>query len=251
MIRQKIIRQRIIRHKMRSDVQLRSVIFTKDVRNWKGALKGVPAFIVGNSPSLDDCNLDLLTDFFTIGINRAYLRIDPTILMWQDKEVFKENPKAIRSLKAIKFCEHRFDRKSEFYNFRAAPGHYRLPFSPVLLFGKNGSTGALAFELAFALGCSPIVLLGMDCRYRNEKTDFFGVNKYHTGNSLNICSRGLAWIASCQTAADIISCNPAKRIKQISTLESVISSVQSSKPRGRLEFQKILIPTSIKNDSQS
>jgi hypothetical protein len=246
MIRQKIVKHRIIRQKIRTDARVQTVTRAKDIRNWKGSLEGIPAFIIGNSPALDDCDLTLLEDFFTIGINRAYLRLDPTILMWQDKEIFRENPKEIRGLKAIKFCEQRHDRKSEFYNFRAVPGHYRLPFSPILLFGKNGSTGALAFEFAFSLGCKPIVLLGMDCRYRDGKTDFFGVNKYHTGNSLNICSRGLAWIASCQSIVDIISCNSAKRIEQISPLEAVISSLTPEGPRGREAFKKILIPTSFK-----
>lgn len=233
----------MIRRQIRftKQINIHKIQSSQNVRSWRNALSGVPAFLIGNSPSLDDIDIGLLNDYFTIGINRVYLRIDPTILIWQDKEIFNENKEAIKSLQAIKFCPSNLDKKGEFHNFRLMQNFYRLPHSPFVLFGKNGSTGVLAFELAFVLGCNPIILLGMDCKYRNGKTDFYGVNKFHNSSSLNNCSRGLSWIASCQEITTIITCNPIKRITNCQSLESVFSSIESGSSKGRVFFQKKLL----------
>jgi hypothetical protein len=58
------------------------------VKSWHNSLMNVPAFIVGNGPSLNDIDVSILEDtYFTIGINRAFYLLDPTILIWQDPEI--------------------------------------------------------------------------------------------------------------------------------------------------------------------
>src|SRR4051794_4372631 len=60
--------------------------------SWKGKLRDVPVFLIGNGPSLSDHDLSPLADYFTIGINRAfkpYIPFDPTILLWQDETLLK------------------------------------------------------------------------------------------------------------------------------------------------------------------
>jgi hypothetical protein len=197
---------------------------------------------------LNDLDLKLLEDYFTIGINRAYLCIDPTILIWQDKEIFNENKEVIRKLKAIKFCSENLDPNYEFYNFRLKEKPYRIPNNPFVLFGKCGATGVLAVELAFTFGCNPIVLLGMDCKYKENKTDFYGINKYHNSGSRWICSQGLFWIASCQDKTTIITCNPIKHITNYQPLESVLASLKPGIPKGRKHFMKILLQNSCPSD---
>ena len=47
-----------------------------DVRKWKDRLLGVPAFILGNGPSLNDEDIAPLSNYFTIGINRSFYKLD-------------------------------------------------------------------------------------------------------------------------------------------------------------------------------
>ena len=43
------------------------------IRSWVDRLPDCPAFIIGNSPSLEDHDVSILEDYFTIGINRCRL----------------------------------------------------------------------------------------------------------------------------------------------------------------------------------
>ena len=44
--------------------------FSKDFKN---KLHGYPVIILGNGPSINDYDLSILNDYFTIGINRIFL----------------------------------------------------------------------------------------------------------------------------------------------------------------------------------
>ena len=43
------------------------------IKSWVDRLPDVPAFIIGNAPSLNECDMSLLADYFTIGVNRGVL----------------------------------------------------------------------------------------------------------------------------------------------------------------------------------
>ncbi|MCH7764764.1 MAG: hypothetical protein IIB95_13695 [Candidatus Marinimicrobia bacterium] len=66
--------------------------------NWTGKMKDIPVFLLGNAPSLNDVNLLLLNDYFTIGMNRIFFKYDPTILIWQDLALWIQEKKKIVSL---------------------------------------------------------------------------------------------------------------------------------------------------------
>ena len=51
------------------------------IKQWVDRLPDVPAYIIGNGPSINDHNLLLLEDYLTIGVNRAFYLIEPTILV--------------------------------------------------------------------------------------------------------------------------------------------------------------------------
>ena len=76
----------------------------KQIDHWVDSMKGQPVFIIGNGPSLIDKDIKFLEDYFTIGINRAFFKLDPTILMWQDLALWTKEKQSVSSLKAIKFC---------------------------------------------------------------------------------------------------------------------------------------------------
>ncbi len=132
-----------------------------DISKWKGILKGIPAFILGNGPSIENENLDLLNDFFTIGCSRICLRCEPTILMWQDVEVWKDVNADIMKSNSIKVSREGQYPGNVAVRFVIKENGIGISKIPWLLNGYMNN-GILAVQLAFALGCSPIVLLGMD-----------------------------------------------------------------------------------------
>jgi hypothetical protein len=213
----------------------RKVTFTShprgraDVRNWKGTLKGVPCFILGNGPSMNDHPVaELLPKFFTIGINRAFKILDPTILLWQDMNLWTTEKEELDKLKAIKYARSGSDPRGTAYSFKVMKAPYRKPSNPMILFGA-GSSGPLAFQLAYSLGCRPIILLGCDCAYRGEQTDFYGKNTDHSGHTLEQCSRGLRWIKSQDQDVPIINCSDNNIFDKKTPLAEIVDLIESKK----------------------
>jgi len=168
-------------------------------------MKGVPCFLIGNAPSLNDEEIDRLNPYFTIGINRAFMKIDPTILMWQDIELWYTERKKVVRLSAIKVCRNVADPQNRFFHFKLTPGEYSVPEHPGVLHGF-GSTGPLAVQLAYTLGCNPIILIGMDCKCRGRVTDFYGKNRHHKPHTIENCHKGLKWVRSEIAGPKILSC---------------------------------------------
>lgn len=165
----------------------------KKLSKWKNCLKGHPVFILGNSPCISSKNLRILDPYFTIGINRIFYIYDSTILLWQDKEIWIQNKKRIMKQKSVKICRDEADFRQKFINFKLFPGKFKFGKNPSRLYGR-GNTGALAIQLAVLLGCSSIVLLGMDCKYgKKGKTDFYGKNSDHKSYTLKMCRNAMIW----------------------------------------------------------
>ncbi len=166
----------------------------KNVSEWKNIIKGQPAFVLGNAPSISSRNLQLLNEYFTIGVNRIFYIYDPTILIWQDQEVWIKDKKKIMRQRAIKLCRDRSDPKQKFINFELSMGKFKFSHNPGKLHGR-GNTGALAIQLAVAMGCSCVILLGMDCRYEGRgRTDFYGKNKDHKHYTIKMCKNAMNWV---------------------------------------------------------
>jgi len=73
-------------------------------------------------------------------------------------------------------------------------GPYKFDTSKTHVLYGRGSTGPLAVELAVAMGCRPIILLGMDCQVQAGKTDFYGENKHWLQHTIENCDRGLNFL---------------------------------------------------------
>ena len=91
-------------------------------------MKGIPCFIVGNGPSLDNVFIHKLDDYFTIGVNRVFKKdnFDPTILLWQDIDLWMTERHEIIKLEAIKLSRNASDPRGIAYNFRTVPGEFKL-----------------------------------------------------------------------------------------------------------------------------
>lgn len=179
--------------------------------HWSTApLKGHACYIVGNGPSAADHDLSILEGCFTIGINRPWtLGIDPSICIFQDRDLLDrdEDRRQLEALTAIKLHCHdredppewiRFRRKRN--GFRQQPNEARPdPFVDIKMPQSTHElesmyTHGLAFQLAYLLGCNPIIFIGVDCRYRGGRTNCYGVNRAHHDQTLKYCWKTSEWI---------------------------------------------------------
>jgi hypothetical protein len=154
----------------------------------RGRFRGVPAFIVGAGPSLDK-NIELLTAAAQKGIvfatnsgavSLGKRGIEPQVV------ACLESIDASSKLRDLPFI----NRAVRAFSLSAAPETLRTGTGPLLpvhelvaqldgpleeLTGQpgvpvSGSVSTMAFSLARALGCSPIVLVGQDLAYTSGRT---------------------------------------------------------------------------------
>jgi hypothetical protein len=209
------------------------------IKEWVGRLKDVPAFIMGNGPSINDEPVKILDDYFTIGINRSFLLLSPTILLWQDIGLWNTEHHKLHNLQSIKVCRDISDPRHIYYNFYLKGGPFRFEKRTHILCGR-GSTGPLAVQFAVALGCKPIIILGMDCKTKDGKSDFYGNNPHWTPHTLNNCSTGLKFIHD-ECPVKIINCSDNDVFKERYSLADVISNLGNTFAWGRQKYVSKLI----------
>jgi len=207
------------------------------IEKWKNILDGEPVFILGNSPSIGNEDLSVLEDYFTIGINRIYMLFEPTILFWQDKGLYLDGGRErVDQLGCVKVCREQCDQERRYTNFRVKSGQYAFGKNPSVLQG-HGCSAAIACQMAVAMGCGSIVLLGCDGEYINGKTDFYGKNTQHRSHTLRNFTRAYDFIKnSCPN--QVINCSQNKRWPQQS-LEQVIQDLNPS-PKAKGQWQSLL-----------
>lgn len=149
------------------------------------AWAGHPCFIVGGGPSLSNFNWNLLKGKLTIGINRVYEKMEPTIIYGQD-------PKFLRWILMGKYGEQ---TRTKFLDSRALKiwlnirgvhlpgkvyilkcwknyleGRKAFPFTMKNGIGHGYNSGYGALNLAACLGANPIYLLGYDMKANGTQT---------------------------------------------------------------------------------
>jgi len=212
------------------------------VRNWQDALPDVPAFIIGNAPSINDYNLSLLEDYFTIGLNRAFYLIDPTIILWQDVSLWSTDYHRLHNTQALKVARDIADPRRIYYNFHLKGGPYKFDRNKTHVLYGRGSTGPLGVELAVAMGCRPIILLGMDCKRGSDgKTDFYGDNPHWLPHTIDQCERGLTFLKQ-ECPVEIISCGNDDFWDHLS-LKEVMERIDPKFAMGRQVYAKQILRT--------
>lgn len=145
-----------------------------------GAWRDEPVFIVGGGPSLKEFDFNLLKDKKVIGINRAYEKIDPTIIFGMDTSFLKwvlegrygkESRQTFLNSSAIKvwLATHPVNLPGDIYIVRVARD-YRHGLKAFTWSFKNGighgnNSGYASINLACCLGANPIYLLGFDMKF--------------------------------------------------------------------------------------
>lgn len=188
------------------------------IKTWVNKLEGVPAFIVGNGPSLSECNPRLIKDYFSIGINRCYywtgtqvsdtskIGFDPTVLFWQDISFWNTEYHNIHNLQAIKLCRDIADPKRQFLNFYLKGGGYKFGRYMNIFFGR-GASMPLSVQCAVALGCRPLILLGCDCKRASDgRSSYWGENSFWLPHTLDACEKGLQFVQQ-ECPVPVISCS--------------------------------------------
>lgn len=198
--------------------------------SWMGKMKGIPCFILGNAPSLNKIdNISLLDDYFTVGINRIFYKYDPTILLWQDLALWSKEREKVLKTKSIKYCREGSETQGGFYTFLLQGRDPKLTNNITKLYGR-GSSGSITYQFVHALGCDPIILVGMDCRYsKDKKTDFYGNNPMHRSHTIPACIKGLEFIKNNHKHRTIINCSKNKVFLERKTIEEAISMLGDQK----------------------
>jgi len=150
-----------------------------------GAWKEKSCFIIGGGPSLEGFDWKKLIGKRTIGINRAFEKIEPTVIFSMDTRFLRWLEKGYYGREVNeKFLNARSYKVWNITYVASLPN-----FIYIVKVWKDYNTGALAFtdtlkdgighgdnsgyaalNLAFCLGANPIFLLGFDCKHENGKT---------------------------------------------------------------------------------
>jgi len=213
------------------------------IQHWVDRLVDVPCFVLGAGPSLDDIDTSLLKNYFTIGINRAFYALDPTIVFWQDISLWKDEHIKIHNLQAIKVARDISDPKNVYYDFYLKGNDYKFDRTKSHILYGRGASAPLAVELAVSMGARPIICLGMDCDIGEDgRTNFYGDNPHHTIHTFKNCKKGLAAIAKL-CPVDIINCSRSEILGELRDLEEVIQEVdpKGEFARGRQSYARQIL----------
>lgn len=152
-------------------------------------------FVIGNGPSLTSRDLKLLNGCASIGINRSFLAMETSCLIWQDSSLWDDVGHLIKKRPELKVCRDiaRGAKMAGFEWQQIFSEGWQASSNPLELKCEREacSTGSLAIEMAFALGFRQVVLLGIDCKQSNGKTDFYGKNRWHHSGTMDGCVSGL------------------------------------------------------------
>jgi len=211
------------------------------VRNWTDCLPDVPAFIIGNAPSVNEHNLDLIKDYFSVGLNRIFKKLDTTILLWQDVSLWTTDYHRIHNTQALKVARDIADPRRIYYNFHLKGGPYKFDRTKSHVLYGRGSSGPLAVQLAVSMGCNPIILLGMDCKRGPQgESDFYGDNPHWLPHTLDQCDRGLKFLKE-ECPVEIISCGNADEYWDSLTLKEVLNRIDPKYAMGRQQYVKQIL----------
>lgn len=153
----------------------------RQMANYINCHKGERVFIIGNGPSLNNCNLNLLKNEITFGVNSIYLNYEnmgfyPTYYVVEDVFVAEDRSNEINKLAGpskffgnyLKYCisdsedttwlnvRFRYDDYPDFPNFSRNAGR---------MLWTGGTVTYICLQLAYYMGFSEVYLVGFDHSY--------------------------------------------------------------------------------------
>ncbi len=200
------------------------------LRQFHDRHRGERCFIVGNGPSLNETDLGLLTDEYTIAVNGIFYKYDEigfksTYYVVEDRHVISDNLERINQIDySVKFFPARYAseiKKTADTYFLPADWQFYDPLCPNFekpRFSTDLSEAIypcqtvtfMNFQLAFYMGFSEVYLIGVDFSYTIPQSalvegatitsaeddvnhfhpDYFGKGKKWHDPKLHNCLRG-------------------------------------------------------------
>jgi hypothetical protein len=138
---------------------------------------GCRCIVIGNGPSLRKMNLALLKDEYTFGLNRIYLmfkelRFETTFLVSVNRFVLQQFSDDLAKLTMLKFLNWAYrsrynaDRSTSFVCFK--PRHITDGSICDGIYPLAATVTNVALEIAFFMGFSEVILIGVDHSYKDE-----------------------------------------------------------------------------------
>lgn len=139
--------------------------------------RGERCFLLGNGPSLNRTDLGRLRDEVTFGLNRIYLKFDEigyetSYLMCINRHVLRQFADDLRALGTTRFlasaCGDRFTPGEQLLLLPTvhAVGFARRPVRRGV--HEGGTVTFAALQLAYFMGFSEVVLVGVDHRFQTS-----------------------------------------------------------------------------------
>jgi len=149
------------------------------VGHLEGAYHGCRCIVMGNGPSIRSMNLGALREEFTFGLNRIYLLFDElgfhtSFYAAINRFVLRQFGEEIRRIEGLKFLNWSY----RIPGLEGASVIY-LETRPILrpdgkilegYYAGAGTVTNVALQIAFFLGFSEVILVGVDHRYEVEGT---------------------------------------------------------------------------------
>ena len=98
----------------------------------------------------------------------------------------------------------------------------------------------MGVQLAVALGCRPIILVGMDCKTKDGKTDFYGSNPHWRPHTLSNCVKGLKFIEK-ECPVPLINCSDNDVFEEKQSLKETIEKIGKKHALGRQFYVSKLV----------
>jgi hypothetical protein len=140
------------------------------------------AFVIGGGPSIDDIkksgfSFDKLDNEITFGINKAYNLLTPTYLVFSDAYFWKHFMNEIKRVPCYKIVPDNIIRgyKDDTLIFlrRSQTPRDIVPNTLGAPISFINNSGVATLRIAYAMGCNPIYLVGIDVKIGDDgKTHF-------------------------------------------------------------------------------
>jgi hypothetical protein len=153
----------------------------KRIAAYKDYHKGGRAFILGNGPSLNLCDLQLLKSEIVFGVNSIFLNYEnmgfhPTYYVVEDVFVAEDRTKEINSYYGpvkffgnyLKYCLADSDRTlwlNVRFRYDDYPGFPHFSGNALRQVWTGGTVSYICMQLAYYMGFSEVYLLGFDHSY--------------------------------------------------------------------------------------
>lgn len=171
------------------------------IKTLKDKYKGQRCFIIGNGPSLNKLDINLIKNEYTFGVNSIFYKYDdigfkPYFYTVEDGEVMKENHERISNFK----CNYNFfpsnyrkyfskNDKDFFFNLNRSFYEKKSKFFELPQFSKDmskrlycgQSVTIVNLQIAYYLGFTEVYLIGMDFSYDQRPDDIKIGNKIISG----------------------------------------------------------------------